>query len=148
MMVARSTAKTFDVRKRLSQAVAEILNAGITHVRVRVHLTNGQPDRAVLLSHRDNTWHEGTAPLVGSDQLEPLIADLGMLASLGHAGDVTIRQFPSHEFLDTDIQFRSDWVAAHRGERLSSYVEGALFFEAQGSKKDVRRRIRTPHQGA
>lgn len=147
-MATSATSKAADVRKRLSHAIAGVLNRGAAHVRVRVHLTDGQPARAVLLSHRDNTWHEGTADLVESDQLEALKTDLAMLASLGHAGDVTVRQVSSHEFLDTDIQFRSDWVAAHRGERLDAYVEGSLFFEAQGSGKDKRRNIRTPHRGA
>jgi hypothetical protein len=147
-MPAGSTKQTFDVRERLSQVAAEVLNTATTHVRVRVHLAGGQPARAVLLSHRDNTWHEEPYGIVDPDQLAALDAELAMLATLGHAGDVMVRQFFSQEFRDTDIQFRSDWVTAHRGQRLASYVEGVLFFDAPGSKKDVRRKIRTPHRGA
>lgn len=125
--------------------IAEALNAGTNHVRVRITFENAQPVRATLMAHRKNQWHDVGAP---DAALAALVELLAPLARRGHGGEVLIQEHKSAATTDLDLQFRTEWIDEHRGKHLSSFVEGVLFHDPAGARKDVRRQIRTPHVGA
>ena len=147
-MSKSSILSTANNREELCRRIALALNGGTNHVRIRIHQQSDQPIRANLLSHRYNQWHEEPADLGIAAELPLLVADMTLLASRVHSDELAVRQASSAEAIDTDLQFRNDWVEQHRGDHLASFVEGVLFGEAHGSGKESRRQIRTPHSGA
>lgn len=147
-MSRASPRMTVTIREELCRKAALALNQGAGTVRVRVLEEHGQPVRAVLMVRKKNHWATEDEDLVPADRLPELLEDLELVASHGHADDVQVRQERSSESSDTDVQFRSEWLELHRGDRLASYVEGLLYGDAPAARKDVRRQIRTPHRGA
>ena len=147
-MSKSSTLSTANIREELCRRIAHALNGGTNHVRVRIHQQSNQPIGAHLLFHQKNQWHQAPADLVSAEGLPLLVADMTLLASQAHTDELAIRQVSSAEAIDTDLQFRNDWVEQHRGDHLASFVEGVLFGEAHGSGKEARRQIRGPHSGA
>jgi hypothetical protein len=128
--------------------IAEALNSGTNHVRVRITFENAQPVRATLMAHWNNQWHDVGANVAPEASLTALVELLAPLARRGHGGEVLIQEHKAEAMTDLDLQFRTAWIEEHRGDHLASFIEGVLFHDPAGARKDVRRRIRTPHVGA
>jgi hypothetical protein len=88
------------------------------------------------------------ANLAPEASLSALVELLAPLARRGHGDDVVIQEHKSAASTDLDLQFRTEWIEKHRGKHLPSFIEGILFHDPVGARKDVRRQIRTPHVGA
>ena len=94
-----------------------------------------------------NQWLEVGA-LAENGDMALLASDMKLLASHGHTDQVQVRQAASAEFLDTDLQFRAEWLEAHKGENFPSHLGGCLFRNPRDSGSAARRQIRTPRHGS
>jgi hypothetical protein len=135
-------------RATLCRQFSEFLKEGASHVRVRLHRKGDAVDEAWFYAHHANQWKKQGAGVTQADLMAALEQDLEMLASRGKRDGLTIRKAVASDATDYDFQFQPDLAQAHPHVSLETTLLGILFRDAHASGGDVRRSIRTPHQGA
>ncbi|RPI87875.1 MAG: hypothetical protein EHM42_04830 [Planctomycetaceae bacterium] len=133
---------SIDVRTLICDHFAALLNSGARQVRVRVSQPQQQPAEVWFYSHQNNEWHK-SADLVRDAALAVAIDDLmERIASKPHGDEWSARRHKASDFVDTDVTFHGDKIAAHSGAGLSSFVHGLLFRDDHDSRQDRRQSLR------
>lgn len=128
-----------EARDWICRVSADLLQEGVSQVRVRIATPDGPSPQAWVYRRLHNQWERTHYTLEGHELVLAVRDVLGMLATHPPADAWQVHRTASADLEDTDLQFDRIAVAAHQGDKLVSWVSGILFKDVRSSGQDRRR---------
>lgn len=131
-----------EARRVLCHHIELWCGQNVSHVKVRVNVTEKKPSSVWYYGRIDNKWSKLPETTEGTGYARLIAEELERLSSTVHSKECDVRRKKLADRVEYEIHFHPDDIAGHEGAKLGSYLFGVLFYERHAAPNTVRQRAR------